>query len=93
MLSTHNTCPKQIYKDVTLFFSQDSAATVAHIIPTMDCIDKILCKTGTTALTPSEKVQDPIAWWWDHRNTYPKLLKMAFDYLSIPHEYLVLCCM
>jgi hypothetical protein len=33
-----------------------------------------------------EKVCDPIAWWWDHCASYPKLSKMAFDYLSIPRE-------
>ena len=31
-----------------------------------------------------ERVRDPIAWWWDHRAVYPRLSKMAFDYLSIP---------
>ena len=31
-----------------------------------------------------ERVQDPIAWWWDHQAVYPQLSKMAFDYLSIP---------
>ena len=35
---------------------------------------------------PLEKVRDPIGWWWDHRACYPKLSKMAFDYLSIPRE-------
>lgn len=33
---------------------------------------------------PLEKVRDPIAWWWDHRASYPKLSKMAYDYLSVP---------
>lgn len=33
---------------------------------------------------PIKKVCNPIAWWWDHRHIFPKLSKMAFDYLSIP---------
>ena len=33
-----------------------------------------------------EKVRDPLGWWWDHRASYPKLSKMAFDFLSIPCE-------
>ena len=37
-------------------------------------------------MRPLEKVRDPISWWWDHRASYPKLSKMAFDYLSIPRE-------
>lgn len=31
-----------------------------------------------------EKVKDPIAWWWNHRQVYPQLSAMALDYLSIP---------
>jgi hypothetical protein len=46
---------QQIYKDATLFFSQDSAATVAHVIPTMDRIDIVLHGTGDMSLTPSVK--------------------------------------
>ena len=38
-----------------LFFSQDSAATITHVIPTMDHIDAVLCSTGAMALTPSVK--------------------------------------
>ncbi|KAI9451886.1 hypothetical protein F5148DRAFT_986311 [Russula earlei] len=45
----------KIYKDATLIFSQDSTATIAHIIPTMDHIDKILHEAGTMAFTPSVK--------------------------------------
>ena len=33
-----------------------------------------------------EKVHDPIAWWWDNRKVYPRLLVMALDYLSVPGE-------
>ena len=27
----------KIYKDVTLFFSQDQVSLIANVIPTMDC--------------------------------------------------------
>ena len=43
-------------------------------------------------LKPLEKVRDPIAWWWDHWTLYPKLSKMALDYLSIPHKSFQLDC-
>ena len=33
---------------------------------------------------PLELVNDPIAWWWNHREMFPNLSRMAFDYLSIP---------
>ena len=35
-----------------------------------------------------EKVSNPISWWWDHRNVYPKLSAMAFDFLSVPGKFL-----
>jgi hypothetical protein len=38
-----------------------------------------------------EKVSDPIAWWWDHQKAYPKLSAMAFDYLSVPGNFHLLC--
>jgi hypothetical protein len=38
---------------------------------------------------PLEKVRDPIDWWWEHKTSYPKLSKMALDYLSVPRESLI----
>ena len=38
-----------------MFFSQDTAATIAHVIPTMDRIDATLCCTGPTALNDAVK--------------------------------------
>ena len=43
-------------------------------------------------LKPLEKVRDPIAWWWDHRTSYPNLSKMALNYLSIPDKSFQLDC-
>ncbi|KIL60459.1 hypothetical protein M378DRAFT_83694, partial [Amanita muscaria Koide BX008] len=31
-----------------------------------------------------EHTPDVLAWWHEHRTTYPRLSQMAFDYLSIP---------
>ena len=33
-----------------------------------------------------ENVGDPIAWWLTQRNRYPRLSKMALDYLLIPGQ-------
>lgn len=33
-----------------------------------------------------EHVVDPIAWWYERRDTYPHLSRMALDYLTIPGE-------
>jgi hAT family C-terminal dimerisation region len=29
-------------------------------------------------------VKDPVMWWWEHRFQYPRLSRMARDYLTIP---------
>jgi len=35
-----------------------------------------------------EDVKDGLVWWYDKRATFPRLSRMACDYLSIPGEYL-----
>jgi hypothetical protein len=34
--------------------------------------------------TGPEHVTDALAWWYEHRDDYPRLHQMALDYLSIP---------
>lgn len=34
--------------------------------------------------TDPEHVTDPIAWWYDRKTTFPRLHRMALDYLTIP---------
>lgn len=54
--SVHNTdCSWQIYKDATLFFSQDNVSTIANVIPTMDRIDSLLNNAATEPLSPAVK--------------------------------------
>lgn len=36
---------------------------------------------------PLEQVEDPLAWWIKNRHLYPRLSRMALDYLSIPGEF------
>ena len=36
--------------------------------------------------TDPEYVQDVLAWWFERRHIYPRLSRMARDYLSIPGE-------
>jgi hypothetical protein len=33
---------------------------------------------------PVESVKNPLKWWVANRHVYPKLYRMALDYLSIP---------
>jgi hypothetical protein len=41
-------------------------------------------------LLPIERVHNPLAWWWKHCHTYPRLSAMAFDFLSAPGMYCLL---
>lgn len=36
---------------------------------------------------PTEPTKNPVKWWWDHRDEYPRLSRMALGYLTIPGEY------
>jgi hypothetical protein len=36
--------------------------------------------------TDPEHVTDAIAWWYEKRSVYPRLHRMALDYLTIPGE-------
>jgi hypothetical protein len=45
----------QIYQDATLFFSQDNVVTIAHVVPTMDCIDAMLSNSATKLLNLAVK--------------------------------------
>lgn len=36
-----------------------------------------------------KNVQDPLKWWYDHRDVYPCLWRMARDYLTVPGMYSV----
>ena len=51
-----------MYKDVTLVFSQDTIATIAHVIPTMDQINMMLSSSFTEPLSPSVKHALSFAW-------------------------------
>jgi hypothetical protein len=42
----------QMFKDATVFFSQDTVPTIAHVIPTMDRIDALL-NSPLHALNPA----------------------------------------
>lgn len=35
----------------------------------------------------TEDVDNVLLWWVENRKVYPRLSRMALDYLSIPHAY------
>lgn len=43
--------------------------------------------------TPCESVNgDVLGWWYTRRATYPRLSRMAMDYLVIPGKSLLISC-
>lgn len=36
------------------------------------------------SLPPAQNDADPLAWWINHKNEMPNLIKIAADYLSVP---------
>ena len=32
-------------------------------------------------------IKDPLQWWFDNRGSYPRLSRMARDFLTIPGEF------
>ena len=51
-----------MYKEGTIFFSQDSVATITHVIPTMDQINTMLSSSSAEPLSPSVKHALSFAW-------------------------------
>ena len=49
-----------------------------------DLCDELDCYLSTDL----EHVTDPIAWWYKKRSVYPRLYRMALDYLTIPGEFI-----
>jgi hypothetical protein len=52
-----------LYKDATLFFSQDGIVTVTNVVPMMDWLDAMLSSLATTALVPAVKHALTFACW------------------------------
>lgn len=42
---------------------------------------------GYLATGTIKNVQNALAWWHEHADVYPRLSRMATDYLTIPGKY------
>ena len=51
-----------MYKEATLFFSQDAVAMIAHVTPTIDQIIMMLSSSSTKLLLPSVKHALSFVW-------------------------------
>ena len=77
-----------MYKEVKLFFSQDTAATIAHVIPTMDQINTMLSSSSTKPLSPS--VKHTLSFAWKIMDKY--YLKMDLSNVYRIAMGMLLCC-
>jgi len=73
----------------------DSEDSVQLVSPSGNIFDNLLSlaplkssgvvdEIGLYLSVETENVMDPIKWWCEKRKTYPRLSRMALDYLTIP---------
>ena len=67
----------QFSTDIFNVFDDTAPPTLAELGDELDCYLQ----------TPIEHAPDAIKWWVDRRAMYPKLSRMALDYLTIPGQY------
>jgi hypothetical protein len=75
----HALCNAQITENI--FDSLPSLAPLRRSTAAMDELRLFL------NMEP-ENVTNAVQWWYENRTTYPRLYRMALDYLTIPGKYL-----
>jgi len=80
--------------DADLFILQRSSSTnnIFDDLPALSAPSKsdLRDKLDRYLSTDPEHVTDPIAWWYEKRSVYPRLHRMALDYLTIPGKIIIL---
>lgn len=76
---SHALCNAQITENI--FDSLPSLAPLGRSTAVMDELRLFL------SIEP-ENVTNAVQWWYENRATYPRLYRMALDYLTIPGKYL-----
>ena len=73
-----------------IFFLQRSSSTnnIFDDLPALSAPSKadLRDELDTYLSTDPEHVTNAIAWWYEKRYVYPRLHRMALDYLTIPGE-------
>ena len=75
-----------------MFFSLQHSSSAKNIfdeLPALSAPAKadLRDKLDRYLSTDPEHVTDPIAWWYKKRSAYPRLHRMALDYLTIPGKF------
>ena len=78
----------KIYKDATLFFSQDNVSLISNVIPTMDCIDALLSDVPAEPL--SQSVKHALTFACKSINKYYSKTDLSNVYRIAMGEYLVI---
>ena len=78
----------------SLFFLQDSSSSknIFDDLPALSAPPKsdLHDELDRYLSTDPEHVTDAFAWWYEKRVIYPRLHRMALDYLTIPGELILL---
>ena len=73
--------PLQKATEENIFDTLDSFATSPSSAGALSELERYL----STRSDPT--VSDPLAWWHDRRTMYPRLSRMALDYLTVPGAF------
>jgi hAT family protein len=76
---TNNEKASNIFED----FLSSAAPASSAFARVLDELESYL-STGPESLNFQDKMMSPLEWWFNHRDVYPRLSRMARDYLSIP---------
>lgn len=61
---------------------------IFDLLPALAAPKRTVTDELTSYLTTEcEHVPNVITWWHEHRKTYPRLSRMALDYLTIPGTF------
>jgi hypothetical protein len=65
-----------------------SSDNIFDALPALSTVSKSLLDELTRFLmSPTERTHDPLRWWAERQAIYPRLSRMARDYLSVPGEF------
>jgi hypothetical protein len=74
----------QILQEIDL----TSSDNIFDALPALSTVSKSLLDELTRFLTsPTERTLDPLRWWADRQAIYPRLSRMARDYLLVPGKF------
>jgi hAT family C-terminal dimerisation region len=61
------------------------------VLPALSAVSKAALDDEITRYlsAPLERTLNPLLWWTEKKTVYPRLSRMALDYLSIPGTFII----